>query len=264
MPDTSRPFNVGVSMSPVGNTQNVFVCAPGWSDDFNEEYGMVYVVAPDGGVVGLFSMDTPEDYVRFGTSISAAADRSYVLAQTESKSIYIHKHTPNPDGDYESFTLVQEIAPRVAGSSPRHAVISSDGRFVFFSNPDDNGGRGSVDVYRRETGDQFTYFQTIQSPKSQVGAGFGVKLLPTQDSNVLFVVSKAEGPTGAKTILAFGRSQTSEKYYLLNSIDAQSGVASGNSFSLATDDVGSVLAVGNFEDTGGGLVGSGTLYIYNP
>ena len=266
MPDTSRQFNVGAMLAPVGNTQNVFVCAPGWSDDFNEEYGMVYVVRPDGTEDGMFSMDIPEDYARFGTSISAAADRSYVLVQTESKSIYIYKHTPNPDGDYESFTLVQEIAPRVAGTSARHAVISSDGRFVFFSNPDDNGGRGSVDIYRRTTGDEFTYFQTIQSAESQVGANFGMKLVPAQDSNVLFVVSKSEGTGQIKSILAFGRSQTTDKYYLLNSVEMLNDVGTGFNISLATDTGGSVLAVGTPDGQvdQGANTGSGGLYIYKP
>ena len=266
MPDTSRPFNVGASMSPVGNTQNVFVCAPGWSGDFNEEYGMVYVVGPDGDVVGMFSMDIAEDYARFGTSISAAADRSYILAQTESKSIYIYKHTPNPEGNYETFTLVQEIAPRVAGTSARHAVISSDGRFVFFSNPDDNDGRGSVDIYRRTTGDEFTYFQTIQSAESQVGANFGMKLVPAQDSNVLFVVSKSEGTGQIKSILAFGRSQTTDKYYLLNSVEMLNDVGTGFNISLATDAGGGVLAVGTPDGqvNQGANTGSGGLYIYKP
>lgn len=266
MPDTSRPFNAGANIAPVGNTQNVFVGAPGWGDDFTEEYGMVYVVNPDGTAEGMFDSFNLEAYERFGTSVSAAADRSYVLVQTEAKNIYIHKHTPNPDGDYESFTLVQEIAPRIAGTSTRHAVISSDGRFVFFSNPDDNGGRGSVDIYRRTTGDEFTYFQTIQSAESQVGANFGMKLIPAQDSNVLFVASKSEGTGQVKSILVFGRSQTTDKYYLLNSVEMLNDVGPGFNISLATDTGGSVLAVGTPDgQVGQGAdTGSGGLYIYKP
>lgn len=266
MPDTSRPFNAGANIAPAGNTQNVFVGAPGWSDNFTEEYGMVYVVNPNGMALGMFDSFNLEAYERFGTSVSGSADRSYVLVQTESKNIYVHKHTPEPGSDYEIFTLVQEIAPRVAGTSARHAVISSDGRFVFFSNPDDNGGRGSVDIYRRTTGDEFTYFQTIQSAESQVGANFGMKLVPAQDSNVLFVVSKSEGTGQIKSILVFGRSQTTDKYYLLNSVEMLNDVGPGFNISLATDAGGSVLAVGTPDgQVGQGAdTGSGGLYIYKP